>query len=75
MTATKKIKTREELRVEVVKKITANKRNAQSFLKKAGIVSKSGELSKIYRLKKHYTHVVIILLLAFMVVINQLQIR
>ncbi len=34
MTATKKIKTREELRVEVVKKITANKRNAQSFLKK-----------------------------------------
>ena len=30
MTATKKIKTREELRVEVVKKITANKRNAQS---------------------------------------------
>ena len=49
MTATKKIKTREELRVEVVKKITANKRNAQSFLKKAGIVSKSGELTKIYR--------------------------
>lgn len=46
MTATKKIKTREELRVEVVKKITANKRNAQSFLKKAGIVSKSGELPK-----------------------------
>ena len=44
MTATKKIKTREELRVEVVKK-----RNAQSFLKKAGIVSKSGELTKIYR--------------------------
>ena len=42
-------KTREELRVEVVKKITANKRNAQSFLKKAGIVSKSGELTKIYR--------------------------
>ncbi len=35
MTATKKIKTREELRVEVVKKITANKRNAQSFLKKS----------------------------------------
>ena len=64
MTATKKIKTREELRVEVVKKITANKRNAQSFLKKAGIVSKSGE---------HYTHVVLILLLAFMVVINQLK--
>ena len=31
------------------KKITANKRNAQSFLKKAGIVSKSGELTKIYR--------------------------
>ena len=49
MTATKKIKTREELRVEVVKKITANKRNAQSFLKKAGIVSKSGEHTKIYR--------------------------
>lgn len=49
MTATKKIKTREELRVEVVKKITANKRNTQSFLKKAGIVSKSGELTKIYR--------------------------
>ena len=49
MTATKKIKTREELSVEVVKKITANKRNAQSFLKKAGIVSKSGELTKIYR--------------------------
>ena len=49
MTATKKIKTREELRVEEVKKITAKKRNAQSILKKAGIVSKSGELTKIYR--------------------------
>ena len=48
MTATKKIKTREELRVEVVKKITANKRNA-NLSKKAGIVSKSGELTKIYR--------------------------
>ena len=45
----KENKNREELRVEVVKKITANKRNAQSFLKKAGIVSKSGELTKIYR--------------------------
>ena len=39
MTATKKIKTREELRVEVVKKFTANKRNAQSFLKKAGYLA------------------------------------
>lgn len=35
MTATKKIKTREELRVEVVKKITANKRNGPIFSKKS----------------------------------------
>ena len=46
MTATKKIKTREELRVEVVKKITANKRNAQSFLKKAGIRSEERRVGK-----------------------------
>ena len=49
MTATKKIKTREELRVEVVKKLQLIKGMTQSFLKKAGIVSKSGELTKIYR--------------------------
>lgn len=54
MTATKKIKTREELRVEVVKKITANKRNAQSFLKKAGIVSKSGELTKMMDINHYF---------------------
>lgn len=34
MTATKKIKTREELRVEVVKKITANKKECPIFSKK-----------------------------------------
>ena len=48
MTATKKIKTREELRVEVVKKLQLIK-ECPIFSKKAGIVSKSGELTKIYR--------------------------
>lgn len=49
MATTKKVKSREELRMEVMKKIIANKKNAHSFLKRAGIVSKSGELTKIYR--------------------------
>lgn len=49
MTMVKTVKTRAERRAEAIEKITANKRNAKSFLKKAGIVNKSGSLTKIYR--------------------------
>lgn len=49
MTIVKTVKTRAERRAEAIKKITASKESAKSFLQKAGIVNKSGTLSKVYK--------------------------
>ena len=42
-------KSRAERRAQDIKKITANKKNAEVFLKKAGIVNRAGTLSKVYK--------------------------
>lgn len=49
MSVTKITKTRAERRAEAIKKITASKKNARRFLLKAGIIDKSGTLSKVYK--------------------------
>lgn len=49
MTMCKTVKTRDVRRAEAIKKITASKTSAKSFLKKAGIVNKSGSLAKVYK--------------------------
>lgn len=49
MAATKGIESREERRSAVIQKITADKKSAKSFLVKAGIVNKNGNLTKRYK--------------------------
>ena len=43
------LKDRQERRMKVLHQVTASKVNAVEFLKGAGILNKSGKLSKIYR--------------------------
>jgi hypothetical protein len=43
------IKERSERRAEAIKRVTANKDSARLFLQKAGIITKAGDLKKIYR--------------------------
>ncbi len=43
------LKDRKERRMKVLHQVTASKVNAVEFLKGAGILNKSGKLSKIYR--------------------------
>ncbi len=49
MTPNKKFQCRDARRKAVIKEITASKKNALAYLKKAGILDENGELSPIYR--------------------------
>lgn len=49
MAVAKSTKNREERRSAVIKKATASKESAKSFLVKAGIVNKKGTLTKRYK--------------------------